>query len=143
MIHPSAYAAALCSGSAALKALRAAKPRTHGVIVVFGIAGSIGHLVGLMAKNIYGAKVIGVDVEGKSRDRIFEKGDICDRFVVFPEDSEQETFQGTILKHCENLRGQKTVLQGADSLIVCANRMSGFKDLTRYVCDGGSIIIVG
>ncbi|KAL2842156.1 chaperonin 10-like protein [Aspergillus pseudoustus] len=143
-IHPSAYAAALCSGSAALKALRAAQPRTGAIIVVSGITGSIGHLVGLMAKHIYAAKVIGVDVKLKAEDPIVEKGDVCDRFIPVPECAEQEeSFQQSIVKLCEDLRGQNNILVGADSAIICANRVIGFRNLTSYICDGGSIIIVG
>ncbi|KAJ0421594.1 chaperonin 10-like protein [Aspergillus carlsbadensis] len=143
-IYPSVYAAALCSGSAALKSLRAAQLRPHAVIVVFGIAGSIGHLVGLMAKHIYAAKVIGVDVESRARDPMVKNGDVCDRFLPPPKDPEQEkAFQKSILRFCEDLRGHKNVLIGADSAIICANRVSGFNNLTSYVCDGASIIIVG
>ncbi|KAL2797853.1 chaperonin 10-like protein [Aspergillus keveii] len=143
-IHPSMYAAALCSGSAALKALRAAQLRPQAVIVVFGIAGSIGHLVGLMAKHIYGAKVIGVDVASKAGERMVKTGDVCARFLPAPRHPEQEkAFQQSILKLCEELRGHTNVLTGADSAIVCANRVSAFNNLTSYVCDGASIIIVG
>ncbi|KAL3487449.1 hypothetical protein BJX62DRAFT_241043 [Aspergillus germanicus] len=143
-IRPSMYAAALCSGSAALKALRAAQLRPQAVIVVFGIAGSIGHLVGLMAKHIYGAKVIGVDVASKARERMLKTGDVCAQFLPAPKHPEQEkAFRQSILKLCEDLRGHKNVLTGADSAIVCANRVSAFKNLTSYVCDGASIIIVG
>jgi propanol-preferring alcohol dehydrogenase len=143
-IHPSMYAAALCSGSAALKALKAAQLRPQAVIVVFGIAGSIGHLVGLMAKHIYGAKVIGVDVASKAGERMVKTGDVCARFLPAPRHPEQEkAFQQSILKLCEELRGHTNVLTGADSAIVCANRVSAFNNLTSYVCDGASIIIVG
>jgi len=97
-----------------------------------------------MAKHIYGARVIGVDVESKARDRMVKDGDVCDRFLPAPGNPEQEkAFQQSILKLCEDLRGHKNVLIGADSAIICANRASGYNNLTSYVCDGAAIIIVG
>ncbi|KAK7409522.1 hypothetical protein QQX98_008306 [Neonectria punicea] len=59
------YTAALCSGSAALKAVREATPKPGDVMVVVGICGAIGHLAGAIAKHVFGVKVIGVDFAWK------------------------------------------------------------------------------
>ncbi|KKY14259.1 putative alcohol dehydrogenase [Diplodia seriata] len=70
-----ALCAALCSGSAALTALRAAgivdvaaaAAAAGGkvVVVVSGVGGAIGHLAGAMARRVFGARVVGIDVGPK------------------------------------------------------------------------------
>ncbi|KAF2017006.1 GroES-like protein [Aaosphaeria arxii CBS 175.79] len=145
---PKIYSSALCSGSAAVKATRMAGLRPGDIVVVFGIGGAIGHLVGLIARNVHRAKVIGVDVASKASHPIFDPanpGVVCDKFLSAPASADQEdSFRKRIARVCGELGAMNNRFDHTpDAVIVCSNRISSFKDLTSYICDGGSIIIVG
>ncbi|KAI1442707.1 GroES-like protein [Annulohypoxylon stygium] len=147
-VSPAVYTAALCSGSAAVKALKAANPKAGDVVVVIGIGGAIGGLMGLIAKHVYAAKVISVDVSSKAGDpslNIKTDNAVCDVFLAAPEaEAEERKFASELMQACRRLRGPNEVFDhAADSLICCSNRIAGFKNLVDYVCDGGTIIING
>lgn len=140
------YAAALCSGSAALVALKEAPPRAGDVVIVIGIAGAIGHLTGGIAKQVFGAKVIGIDLGWKIDSLESQASEFADLlFQAPPEDDEEAKSKlfsdlidaSTRLRHAHGLR------RGAQSVIVAASTAGAFTDLHRYVCDGGKIICVG
>ncbi|OTB09485.1 hypothetical protein M426DRAFT_6755 [Hypoxylon sp. CI-4A] len=146
-VNPAAYTAALCSGSAALKAVRAVNPKPGDVVAVFGIGGAVGNLTGLIAKHVYAAKVIGVDVKSKAGDTVFETKSgnaVCDIFLCAPDAKTEKSFAAELMQACRKLRGPSEVFDhAADALICCSNRIVGFKDLVDYVCDGGSIVLNG
>ncbi|KAL3468850.1 chaperonin 10-like protein [Aspergillus californicus] len=143
------YAAALCSGSTALKSLRVASLRPGDVIVVVGVMGAIGHLVGMIAKQVLGAKVIGVDLAAKVRRVVpAEQQDYIDILLAAPECDEGvvwEGFHATLAKACAQLRRDQGegVSRAAEAVIVTSSSREGFQKLDEYVCDGGTIICVG
>ncbi|KAH7124331.1 chaperonin 10-like protein [Dactylonectria macrodidyma] len=143
------YCAALCSGSAALRALRDGQTQAGDVLVVVGIAGGIGHLVGTIAKHVLGLKVIGVDRQWKVDSLTAEQADrMAHTFLPTPEehnDSETNTsiFRSTLLESCMRLRGSIGVPRCAETVIVAASEIGAFRHLEDYVCDGGRIICLG
>lgn len=160
------YVAAFCSGAAALKSLRTAAPRPGDVVLVSGVLGAIGHLVGMIAKKVYGARVVGVDlgwkwnrlnavpqmIEAISGDGCvgFDVSQVCDAFVPACEcpldQLSQDRFLRQLERACAQLREEEvtfTPAGRADSVIVCASSAAAFQRLEDLVRDGGSIIIVG
>ncbi|CAG9951557.1 unnamed protein product [Clonostachys rosea f. rosea IK726] len=139
--------AALCSGSAALMALKSAHVATGKVVVVSGVAGAIGHLTAAMARQIYGAKAIGIDF-GWKNDILRKKhhGEIADILLDVPEDTHGEAwveFTTALTRSCMRLRHDKGTERAADSLIICASKESAFKQMEDYICDGGRIVCSG
>lgn len=150
-IGPEFYTGALCSGSAALKSLRAANIQPGDVVVISGILGAIGHFAGMIAKTVFGARVIGMDWGWKEKNlpSSFARDRVYDKFIpacVTPSDQipRQRLFQA-LREACDELRGMgkhSTSLM-AQSVIVTASSTSAFQSLSDLVCDGGSIICVG
>ncbi|CAK7222728.1 hypothetical protein SBRCBS47491_004958 [Sporothrix bragantina] len=145
IVSPHLYTAALCSGAAALKAVKNAAVRPGDVVVVLGVAGGIGHLTGLLAKSAMHAKVIGVDMASK-RD-ILDHG-ACDIFVPIADSGpgspkDWDAFQREIADAVQWLRPRGSAVRKADSVIVTASTETAFGNLCDYVCDGGSIVCVG
>ncbi|KAF5002327.1 hypothetical protein FDECE_10643 [Fusarium decemcellulare] len=146
--HVGKYCAALCSGSAALRALHAADSKPGDVLVVIGIAGGIGHLAGMIAKRVFGLKVIGVDRECKidalSADRE-SAGVIADALLPTAEEHGHRAldFKQQLLRACMELRGDIGLQRLADIVVVAASQASAFNNLHEYVCDGGHVVCVG
>ncbi|KAJ3548887.1 hypothetical protein NM208_g791 [Fusarium decemcellulare] len=145
--HLASLCAALCSGSAALMALRAARPSPGSIVVVSGVAGSIGHMVGAMALHIFGARVIGVD-HGWKNEILATKHDneFADTLLDAPSSTEGKdwaTFIASLIRSCSQLRHAQGTARAADCLIICANKESAFKNMEDYVCDGGRIVCSG
>ncbi|CAH0055634.1 unnamed protein product [Clonostachys solani] len=143
----SKYCAALCSGSAALRAIRNANANPGDIVVVVGVLGGIGHLVGMLAKRVFALNVIGVDLKSKI-DTFPSKnaGMVCD--VLLPATDGQDPvalveLQDKIAVSCARLRNDTCTSRAADAVIVASSRMSGFQGLENFVCDGGSIVCVG
>ncbi|CAG9992970.1 unnamed protein product [Clonostachys byssicola] len=143
----SKYCAALCSGSAALRAIRNANTSPGDVVVVVGILGGIGHLVGMLAKQVFALKVIGVDLKSKI-DVFPAKHTVmaCDVLLPAVEDQDPTALvklQDKIAVSCARLRNDTGTPRAADAVVVTSSRMSGFQRLENFVCDGGSIVCVG
>ncbi|KAL1614292.1 hypothetical protein SLS54_009859 [Diplodia seriata] len=157
--------AALCSGSAALMALRAAGivdgaggggggGKVVVVVVVSGVGGAIGHLAGAMARRVFGARVVGVDV-GPKCDVLramagLDQGHYyADVLLDAPAceatgDQAWTDFAGELGKACAALRGDhEETPRMADAVVVCAGEPDAFRNLDGYVCDGGRIVCVG
>ncbi|KAK1447216.1 hypothetical protein CMEL01_09055 [Colletotrichum melonis] len=138
------YTTALCSGAAALKALKAATPAPGDVIVVSGVCGGIGHLAGIMARNVFGAKVIGIDLPWKVEALGSRAADVFDEFIAAPFNaSERIEVVERIADACARLRPVGEARRGADSVLVTSGDESAFEGLIDYVCDGASVICVG
>jgi alcohol dehydrogenase, propanol-preferring len=141
--------AALCSGSAAFRALRDAQTQPGDVLLVVGVAGGIGHLVGTMAKNTLGLRVIGVDKQSKIESLTAEQaGRIAHVLIPAPEEDINGQagscrFKATLLEACTSLRGGIGVSRGAETAIVAASEIGAFRHLEDYVCDGGQVICLG
>lgn len=146
--QPEILCGALCSGAAALMALRAAKLTANMVVVVVGVAGSIGNYTATMAKGIFGARVIGVDVAWKVEE-LRRRG--CDNYadilLAGPSDEEDtdavSSLKTAILHGCAELRPQHAMARAADAVIVTASSATAFRRLESYVCDGGWIVCSG
>lgn len=127
--------------------LRAASIRARDIVVVSGVAGSIGHLAGAMARGVFGAKVIGVDLKDKcSALRALGHEHYADILLDAPGSttgSAWADFSASLLRACAQLRCDGTLARAADALIVCANSPSAFDNMQDYVCDGGRISCVG
>ncbi|KAK1671457.1 chaperonin 10-like protein [Colletotrichum godetiae] len=131
------YTTALCSGAAAFRALKAANPESGDVVIVSGVCGGIGHLAGMMARNVFGAKVIGIDLPWKVKALGSSAADVFDEFVAAPTNTktaERTEFMERISDACREAR------RGADSLLVTSGEESAFEGLTDYVCDGGKLL---
>ncbi|SPO07214.1 uncharacterized protein DNG_09908 [Cephalotrichum gorgonifer] len=144
------YCAALCSGSAALRAIRASNCRPGDVALIIGVAGGIGHLVGMMAKRVFGLKVIGIDRKWKIDTlQAEQRAQVADVFLPTPgECVERESnglygFKSALLSACTQLRGDSQLSRYAETVIVTASEFSAFQNLEEYACDGGSIVCVG
>ncbi|KAL5610611.1 hypothetical protein FOBRF1_006728 [Fusarium oxysporum] len=139
--------AALCSGSAALMALKAARLSPESVVVVNGVAGSIGHMVGAIARRVFGAKVIGVDYGWKNDILTAEHNrEFADMLLEPPSSTSGKEWTGfitSLTQSCIQLRNWKGTARAADCLIICANRESAFRNMEDYVCDGGRIVCSG
>jgi len=146
-INPSAYTGALCSGSTALKAVKAAKVHYGDVIIVSGVLGGIGHLVGQVLRMVFGAKVIGVDLPSKCAQQQAGSTSISyDYLVASPvlEDSDSWIkFQAALNYACASMRGVRKGVKGADAVIATASSGAAFHRLDTYIRDGGSIVCVG
>lgn len=145
-IDPALYASALCSGSTGLTSLKAANLKPGDVVIVTGIAGGIGHLTGAIAKNLFQAKVIGIDLASKIDTLPQEWEDYSDIRISPPvtnHDADWSTFHSVLLAACKELRGGQGISHGADAIIVTSSSFSSFHRLDRFVCDGGRIICVG
>lgn len=145
-VNPSLYAAALCSGSTALTALKAARPGAGDVVAVVGIAGAIGHLTGALARHVFGARVVGIDL-GEKIDAMGETSDhYADLLLHAPSKYDEESlsryFSG-VTDAAMELRQTPGVRRAAQCVIVSASTTEAFKNLDRYVCDGGRIVCVG
>jgi propanol-preferring alcohol dehydrogenase len=128
-------------------ALKSAHVATGKVVVVSGVAGAIGHLTAAMARQIYGAKAIGIDF-GWKNDILRKKhhGEIADILLDVPEDTHGEAwveFTTALTRSCMRLRHDKGTERAADSLIICASKESAFKQMEDYICDGGRIVCSG
>ncbi|RTE72057.1 hypothetical protein BHE90_013537 [Fusarium euwallaceae] len=140
------YTAALCSGSTALMALKGAKVGPEHVIVVVGMAGGIGNMVGMMAKQVRHAKVIGIDLSHKINRLPSSSDQFGDIFLSAPNTVDAESrveHANAIIEACRKLRGGSGVLRGADSVIICGSTPEAFRNVHDYVCDGGRIVCVG
>ncbi|PYI19314.1 NAD(P)-binding protein [Aspergillus violaceofuscus CBS 115571] len=153
-IDPALYTSALCSGSTALVSLRAARISPGDVVVVVGVLGAIGHLTGMLAKQVQRARVIGVDIAAKTLAVTQEHQDYqdyCDILLGAPESYEEGyTWQGfheRLLQACAQLRrghGRNGgVARAAEAVIVTSSSVSSFQRLDEYVCDGGTIVCAG
>ncbi|KAH7123494.1 chaperonin 10-like protein [Dactylonectria estremocensis] len=139
-----ALTSALCSGSTALKALKEADACAKEVVVVIGIAGGIGHLIGAIAKQVRGARVIGTDLASKLDS--LRHSHVADALLEAPRVSSSDartSFQARLVKTCRKLRGDRTLARAADIVIVAASTGAAFENLEDYVCDGGRIVCVG
>lgn len=143
------YCAALCSGSTALRALRTANNRPGDVVIVVGAAGGIGHLIGMMARQVFGLKVIAVDRASQLRKLPTETAKLlAHTFIQAPEilekrESALHEFRNQLFEACSRLRGGSGIARGAESIIVAASKISAFWGVEDYVCDGGNIVCVG
>ncbi|EXF79129.1 hypothetical protein CFIO01_09526 [Colletotrichum fioriniae PJ7] len=138
------YTTALCSGTAALRALKAANPVPGDVVIVSGVYGGIGHLAGMMARNVFGAKVVGIDLAWKGKALGSRAADVFDEFIAAPVSvSERMEVVERISDACGRLRTAGETRRGANSLLVTSGDESAFEGLIDYVCDGGSVICVG
>ncbi|CRG92309.1 hypothetical protein PISL3812_09366 [Talaromyces islandicus] len=145
-ISPAVYTVALCSGSAALRAVRVANVRPYDVVVVVGIAGAIGHLSGLILKKANGAKVIGVDLAWKLASLPPRCDEYCDRTLAMPDVKDQTLrlkFLCEIRELCNELRRTSSCPRLADAVINTATSADAFLGLHEVVCDGGYIVCVG
>ena len=143
---PSAYTAALCSGSAALKAVQAACLLDSDVVLVIGIAGAIGHLCGLIAGHVFGAKVIGVDLAAKLEAVLAHDMRICDEIIAAPETDDpvsMRKFQEVLMAACTRLRCSSYGLRLPDAVVSAANAGTGFVGCENYVREGGTIVWTG
>lgn len=147
VVWPGAYTAALCSGSTALKAVQTTNVQVGDVVVVVGVLGGIGHLVGQIARRVFGAKVVGVDVQKKvSTTAEHEYGHCNDRLLSAPDPDDARSWEAFLqnLEHaCEGLRGNNLDDNRADAVIVTASKYEAFRGLDKYVRDGGTITCVG
>ncbi|KAJ5490181.1 hypothetical protein N7453_011006 [Penicillium expansum] len=129
------YTAALCSGSTALVSVRAAKPSLGDVVIVVGVAGAIGHLTGAIAKQIFGARVIGIDLKSKidviqSQDY----GDYSDVLLSAPETNAGDAwsdFHSMLMQSCEKLRRNYGLRRAAEAVIVASSSFSAFQRLNE------------
>lgn len=140
------YTAALCSGSTALRALRNAQTRPGDVVAIVGVLGAIGHLAGAIAKHVFGARVIGIDLKRKIDKLPVESEHFGDIFIAAPQEGEPRQlgiFCRDLRDACSKLRVNTETARLADSLIACGSTGSSFSNLDEYVCDGGSIVCVG
>ncbi|RAH69840.1 GroES-like protein [Aspergillus aculeatinus CBS 121060] len=138
------YAAALCSGAAASKALRKLSPSPGDVVVISGIAGAIGHLAGQIARKVYKAKVIGVDLPEKQRGLGPRSSGCYDAFVPANRNSEGTTsFLEGLSRACSELRGPEVPPAMADGVIVTAGSTAAYTNLIEYLREGGAIVCVG
>ncbi|GLB05368.1 hypothetical protein AtubIFM57258_000648 [Aspergillus tubingensis] len=145
-IDPAWYASALCSGSTALVSLRAAKLQPGDIAIVVGIAGAIGHLTGMIAKNVLRVKVIGIDLGSKIGDLMSVHHDFADVLLEAPsphDDQLWSKFHADLLETCVQLRGGHGVDRAAEAVIVTSSELSGFQRLEEYICDGGTIVCAG
>lgn len=139
--------AALCSGSAALSAIRAARLTRGSIVVVSGIAGAIGHMVGVMARVVYGAKVIGIDHAWKNK--ILARSSVAgvaDYLLDAPSNTQGQTwhdFRTALIQVSMQLRDGRGTRRAADRLIICASKEPAFRNMEDYVCDGGRIVCSG
>ncbi|EEU48280.1 uncharacterized protein NECHADRAFT_75684 [Fusarium vanettenii 77-13-4] len=140
------YTTALCSGSTALMALKGAEVGPEHVVVVVGVAGAIGNMAGMMAKQVRHAKVIGIDLSNKIIRLPPNSDQFGDIFLSAPLTADVESrveHANAVIEACRKLRGGRGVLRGADSVIICGSTPEAFRSVHDYVCDGGRIICVG
>ncbi|VUC31666.1 unnamed protein product [Clonostachys rosea] len=143
-VSPGQYTAGLCSGAAAGRALKKINPRHGDVVVITGVAGGIGHIAGMLARNVYGAKVIGVDWGWKYNALGPMAAKIFDAFVPAPEEGVSwASFQAKIEEECTKLRGPAVSSRKADGLVIAVSTKVGYQNIGDYVRDGGSIVCVG
>ncbi|KAE9574697.1 Alcohol dehydrogenase 2 [Colletotrichum fructicola] len=143
-ISPGTYTTALCSGAAALRALKSANPSPGDVVIVSGVCGGIGHLAGMMARTVFKAKVIGLDLAWKAEALGSRAADTFDEFIAAPDQAtDWDEFQRSISDACQRLRNSKEARRNADYLVVTSGCEAAFEGLIDYVCDGGSVICVG
>lgn len=141
--------AALCSGSAAFRALQDAQTRPGDVLLVIGIAGGIGHLLRQIAKNVLGLRVVGVDKQPKIDSLTTEQiGTIAHILVPAPEQDldgrgGSDHFRCALLEAYKSLRGGIGVSRGAEAVVVAASEIGAFRHLQDYVCHGGHVICLG
>lgn len=139
--------AALCSGSTALVSVRSAKVGLGDVVIVVGVAGAIGHLTGAIAKQVFGARVIGIDLQSKiDVVRLQDHGDYSDILLSAPETDSGDAwadFHSMLMQSCEKLRRNHSLQRAAEAVIVASSSFSAFRRLDEYVCDGGRIVCVG
>jgi propanol-preferring alcohol dehydrogenase len=145
---PAALCGALCSGAAALMAVRAARLNAQSVVVVVGTGGAIGNYAATIAKNVFGAKVIGVDIESKIATlKAQDHQAYADVLLAAPADhADVETraiFHHSLVESCTLVRSNKSTQRAADAVIVAASTAAAFRQLERYVCDGGFIVCSG
>lgn len=139
-LDPALYTAALCSGAAALKALRESNVRQNDVVLIFGVAGAIGHLAGMIARKIFGALVVGVDraekveaLAGSAADELF------DTFVAAPEGlNDDASFATKVNKACTDLRDGCVEPKQPDAIIMAASSEEPYR-WANLVRDGGTV----
>lgn len=127
--------------------MRAAKASLGDVVIVVGVAGAIGHLTGAIAKQVFGARVIGIDLKSKidvlqSQDH----GDYSDILLGAPETDMGHAwsdFHSMLMQSCDKLRRNHGLRRAAEAVIVASSSFSAFRRLDEYVCDGGRIVCVG
>lgn len=117
------YTAALCLGAAALKSLREVNIHKDNVVLIFGVAGGIGHLAGMTANKIFGARVVEVDRNDKAEAlKIYAAHGISDLFIAPPETFKgSEEFPAEIHRACVYFRGGCSVLAHPDATIMAAS----------------------
>lgn len=145
-ISPALYATALCSGSAALRAVREASVHPNDVVIVIGIMGAIGHLCGLILRKVYAAKVIGIDLAWKLEATTQESEEYYDKTLAIPDRNDRTSeikFYSALEEFCRDLRGGCSPPRLADSVINTATSSDAFQGLEELVCDGGYIVCVG
>ncbi|CAI7640657.1 unnamed protein product [Penicillium crustosum] len=125
--------AALCSGSTALVSVRAAKASLGDVVIVVGVAGAIGHLTGAIAKEVFGARVIGIDLKSKIDEiQSQDYGDYSDILLGAPETDMGDawlSFHSMLMQSCEKLRRNHGVRRAAEAVIVASSSFSAFQRL--------------
>lgn len=139
-LDPALYTTALCSGAVALKALRESNLRRNDVVLIFGIAGAIGHLAGMIARKIFGVMVIGVDRAEKVEALLGSAtDDLFDVLIAAPEGlNDDATFAAKVNKACTDLRGGCMELKQPDAIIMAASSEEPYR-WANLVRDGGIV----
>ncbi|EQB49237.1 hypothetical protein CGLO_11439 [Colletotrichum gloeosporioides Cg-14] len=97
-----------------------------------------------MARNVFKAKVIGIDLAWKAEALGSRAADTFDEFIAAPDQAiDWNEFQRSISDACQRLRNAKEARRNADYLVVTSGCETAFEGLIDYVCDGGSVICVG
>ncbi|KAF4843388.1 Alcohol dehydrogenase 1 [Colletotrichum siamense] len=97
-----------------------------------------------MARNVFKAKVIGIDLAWKAEALGSRAADTFDEFIAAPDQAtDWDEFQRSISDACQRLRNAKEARRNADYLVVTSGCETAFEGLIDYVCDGGSVICVG
>ncbi|KAH6652256.1 hypothetical protein BKA67DRAFT_648140 [Truncatella angustata] len=136
--NPASLCVSLCSGSAALTALRAANIGAIDVVIVSGVAGSISHLAEHIARSVIRAKVISINaVYERHADVLLNVPQTSN-----PQGSDWADFLTSVRIACSQLRRDQTMHRAADAVIICTNAPSAFDNLEDCVCDRGTIVYV-
>lgn len=95
---------------------------------------------------MFAAKVVGVDWGWKGEGTAGEdlaRVAAFDVFVHAGEEGSAEDVKRRVREACAEMRGATVAGVGlADAVVVAASSTAAYGGLTRYVCDGGSIMCV-